>query len=235
VKQPADGSSQKVKELPIILSADNVRALFDPVYPKTEARSVSRDRRRILSSRRIQRRRKVLGHQLALPSLARRPYGDGGIVLWVREPFCVVHDKVFYLSDPQTDPRVAAGKPKPGVLMPKRYARIRLVVTETLEQHLNSISEAEALSEGTLAKGKRWLAMGFPAFLIRAAELYPDSLAHLSDGAIARTAFSVAWDLLASNRRFPWNSNPNVIVTRFRLLETPASPKTRKLSEATPF
>jgi len=206
-----------VKQRSILLSVPLVRALTDPEHPKVEARSVSRDRRRLLSQRRLDgRRRSVLGQQLHLPTLARHPYGEPGAVLWVREPFLVVDGRPAFVADLQEPP--PSKKVRPGILMPHRYSRLRLLVTGADEARLQDITEDGAVREGGLLLARQGLKDLRPDMLLRALRLYNKEPEDLSEGQLARVGFALYWDRRPANRRFPWASNPIVVVTRFRLL-----------------
>ena len=143
------------------------------------------------------------------------PYGQPGDRLWVRESFCHIYDNnkppakreledVAYMADNiQPDP-YAYGPWKPSIHMPRWASRITLQITGVRVQHLQDISEQDAIAEGI--------------------EKTPHGLWSLygqvdSDGTYSPTSsFCALWGSL--NGPESWDANPWVWVIEIQRLET---------------
>jgi hypothetical protein len=128
------------------------------------------------------------------------PYGVPGDRLWVKETFDAPpgSDRIAEVAYRADCVRAGDGGPwRPSIYMPRWASRITLEVTAVRAERLRSISEDDALAEGTLG--------------IIDPEL-PPSFRH---GAVK--AFSVLWDSI-NYKTAPWASDPWVWVVGFRVL-----------------
>lgn len=143
------------------------------------------------------------------------PYGKPGDLLWVRETTCI--PPKFWASpcnhncipDPDGDMRhvsyKADGHPEdvmrdyklkwtPSIHVPKWTARIWLKVTDIRVEHLQEISEEDALAEGI--------------------DLSPIGITN-------KTCFKILWDSINKKRGYGWGCNPWVWVVEFERTEKP--------------
>jgi hypothetical protein len=104
----------------------------------------------------------------------RCPHGQPGNTLWVREPFRF--GQSWDGSKPRQVPEMASiryeadgteriplgisldpwGRFRPGMFLPRHFARILLRVTEVRVEHLQSIDDQSALAEGVVQVGLGW-------------------------------------------------------------------------------
>ena len=74
------------------------------------------------------------------------PYGQIGDILWVRETFTELDGHIFYRADDEAGHILA--KWKPSIFMPKSASRIKLRITNIRLEHLQDITESDAIAEG---------------------------------------------------------------------------------------
>lgn len=119
------------------------------------------------------------------------PYGQPGDVLWVRETWTEIENRILYKSDLYNE---SCGeltiKWKPSIHMPRKYARIFLEVTNIRVERVQDITNDDAKAEG----------------IIRPDELY-----------IAQ--FPALWNSINDKRGFGWSVNPWVWVVEFKRIE----------------
>lgn len=122
-----------------------------------------------------------------------------GDILWVRESFTIDErgggDGLYYKADMVTD--VWQGFWKPSIHMPKSACRIFLEVVEVREEPLKSISEADAIAEGT-------------PFIEGVGR---------DVGAPWGTSFAILWESI--HGQGSWATNPTVVVTTFKVVPKP--------------
>lgn len=143
------------------------------------------------------------------------PYGQPGDRLWVRETWAVdyVHDgvrpasirptcSVIYRAS-EDMPGVARsgrrGKWRPSIHMPRWASRLTLAVTGVRVERLQAITQADALTEGTVDTRGAWGPLSD------------------TDRAGPRGAFEALWNSI--NGPGAWDTNPWVWVVEFRRLE----------------
>lgn len=98
---------------------------------------------------------------------------------------------------------------KPSIHMPKKIARIWLEVTDTRREYLKDISVEDILSEGIEAEGEYWEVTGGGTPY---AENWIDE-----DG--TREHFRELWDSIHPKEENKYDSNPEVDVIEFKVLE----------------
>lgn len=152
-----------MKERPILFNGPMVRALLDG--SKTQTRRIMREQ--VCAPGVVQIARPgyceiINEHGVHIPGF-HCPFGQPGDRLWVRESFwgcdrpghgdqpCVVYDDEWHGKDYR--PTVARPLARkfgriPSIHMPRDCSRITLEITGVRVERLNSISEADARSEG---------------------------------------------------------------------------------------
>lgn len=134
-------------------------------------------------------------------------------ILWVRETFACVGDNAddihacpdlrvhaYYAADSVLPEHL---KWRPSIHMPRWASRIQLRVTDVRTEHLNTISEQDALAEGCKTIRDNCYVFegtGYDKF----------GLCHSS----AVTAFSILWDNIYKGT---WNMNPEIVVIKFEI------------------
>lgn len=204
--------SQIVKERPITMIDDMVRAILDGRKTQT---------RRPIKLQPIWKNQPCPGGGGAffddLGRWFQCPYGKPGDKLWVRETWDAVEwedkTKVYYRADPLPDryewSKERGDKWRPSIYMPRWASRILLEITEVRVEQVQKISRADAKSEGFLPS-------------------QGDGLEHFGGAKYgnAEKAFRVCWDFRYAKHGahfttsgFDWDSNPWVWVISFRRLE----------------
>lgn len=132
------------------------------------------------------------------------PYGEVGDRLWVRETFCYAgvmrkdgHDRVAYRATEGSN----ADCWKPSIFMPRWASRITLEVTDVRVEHLQAITEADAIAEGCRADEDPFWKPSYAD---------PDSGGNPS----TRNSFEYLWHEI--NGAKSWMENPWVWVVTFR-------------------
>lgn len=132
----------------------------------------------------------------------RCPYGQPGDRLWVREAWCPTGAGVVqYRADAKTEqPYWPLLKWAPSIHMPRWASRLTLEVVSVRVERVQDISEADVCAE-----------LGCHA-------VWPGPGPYRRD---LRGAFAAVWDSLNAKRGYSWASNPWVWVVEFRRVDTP--------------
>lgn len=152
-----------------------------------------------------------------LPNKGRSPFGVPGDVLWVRECWQpqgwwkgeLKRGTVWVMrrADASMSAEVVVPpallpiradcpeKWRPSTNMPRWASRIDLLVNRVWIEHVQDISEADAIAEG-----------------VDAIPSAPASLTH-------RTAFRGLWDSIYARGEFGWDENPRVFACEFELIK----------------
>lgn len=200
----------KMKERPILFSAEMVRAILD--------------------GRKTQTRRVVKGMALdwlqpgmfspkfvADPENYLSPYGYAGDRLWVRETLCTEIDatmaemecgKFAYKADDESNlwTSVNGYRIIPSIYMPRWASRVTLEVVNVRVERVQEISREDAKAEG-VSNLWRWDQARN--------EKHPE---HFVRGVLNPFVanYSVLWDEINGKRGFGWDVNPWVWVIEFR-------------------
>lgn len=201
-----------MKERPIIMSAESVRAIIDGRKTQT---------RRMVSAR---SRRSAC------------PYGKSGDRLWVKEAWYCDDFRIAHwrrLSDPRSELGYAmdylsthscgayeAGCPcrdddgrrawRSPIYMPRWASQITLRVTDVRFERLQEISVEDAIAEGE----RCWICNG------PVDGTSENDCGCFHSTAEARNSYQVTWDSLNAKRGFPWESNPWVWVLTFERVKS---------------
>jgi len=198
-----------MKERPILMSTDNVKAILEG--RKTQTRRVIKipkyGRIKVGTTYLLPNNTNPTGgvsicfdqSGLADWKVLPCPYGQVGDRLWVRETWCGC--KTIPPSQPihykATDNKGCDDVWRPSIFMPRWASRITLEITEIRVERLQEITEEDAITEGctimvgTTAGGNMGLAS-------------------------ARYAFMKLWDSLNAKQGYPWESNCWVWVITFK-------------------
>jgi len=170
----------------------------------------------ILAGTKTQTRRIVSPQPDARGWCGRRPFGAPGDRLWVREMWRRDPETggIQYAADHDDAARAALRPWRPSLFMPRAAARLLLEVTRVHMERLQSIAESDALAEGVIRDGARYL--GAPD---------PDTGEPEAFGSAAR-AYASWWN--AANGRDAWDRNDWVWVIEFRRLRSPPEDGTRR-------
>lgn len=195
---------------PILFSTDMVRAILDGRKTQT---------------------RRIIKHPGALHFLSEKadladvcqsyaPYLPNDI-LYVRETFVYrsKHDRFYYKADYPNFELYAHGGWKPSIHMPKEAARIFLKVTAVKAEHLQEISEADAIAEGVewFIPGGEWGQMnGKKVF-----KKYPHDFSKGCGYGTAKDSFESLWHQVYGSES--WDENPYVFAYTFERIEKPTS------------
>lgn len=173
----------------------------------------------------------------------RCPYGQKGDILWVRESYCLSHNKAFrfYKADQiypspngtqvgrPTDYEKGEGfawsgtKWKPSIHMPKEASRIWLEVTDIRVERLQDITEADAIAEGVEKRPGSDSSTRFDYLHYQ----YQEVFGYEVD---AKVSFRTLWDVI--NRDESWKENPWVWAVSFKVLSTTGKPAGLEKEEA---
>jgi hypothetical protein len=207
-----------VRERPIIMRAESVRAILDG--RKTQTRRVVKlpngvshtdvllDRMQHYPDGTVRPVWDIDGEPNAFGS--RNPHGQPGDRLWVRETFDIragvpsmsrsaslaMHHRAY-----RADGGIAFTRWRSPIHMPRWASRLTLEITDVRVERLRSISKDDALAEGALPMHGPGTLNGEPAEIAVFDPLM---------------AFSLAWDSI-NGKRAPWDSNPWVWALTFRV------------------
>jgi hypothetical protein len=154
---------------------------------------------------------------LPLETLVKRPFGNQGDRLWVREMFGFNPDDggvVFRATDPDWE-TCDGWKWKPSIFMPRKFSRITLEITAIRVERLQKISEADAKAEGVETKPYG----GAASFCTRdySYNKQPDGFwprLCIADGKQFRDSYKTLWESI--NGPGSWGDNPWVWCVEFR-------------------
>lgn len=144
------------------------------------------------------------------------PYGQPSDRLWVRETWADMMcdppiDGIVYRADSERDNRLGGIKTpwRPSIHMPRWASRITLEITEVRVERLQDISEAHAIAEGVINRGRMdgepWSHCHVPGAVPSIEEVE------------AVTCFSILWERI--NGDGSWLLNPWVWVIAFRRID----------------
>ncbi len=192
-----------MKEHPIIFSTEMVKAILDGRKTQT---------RRVIKSQppRHWDAVKPIGwtwcfYKLDDPDFhgyVKRPYGQVGDWLWVRETHTYIcnpdsesDDGVVLYKASANEVQRGIYKWRPSIFMPRWASRITLEIVNIRIERLQEISEEDAKAEG--------IAVG------RTGRYLPGNCDY------ATWAFHILWDSINAKRGYGWDSNPWVWVIEF--------------------
>ena len=165
-----------MKERPILLNTEMVKASLKEKNPKTQTRRTNglevinkySNDWRFLQTDSINGEY-VWQHKTDIKRVFVKecPYGQVGDVLWVRETWSKLNSQYVYKADynngiPANEIELSDGsiidyaKWKPSIHMPKEACRIRLKIKSVRVERLSDISEQDAIAEGIELIGSRW-------------------------------------------------------------------------------
>lgn len=251
-----------MKEHPILFSGPMVRAILDG--RKTQTRRVVKpqpdlsgfetyrpiDGRRYTEQNAAEARCSSDGWYFGIPGMStgpwRRPYGQPGDRLWVRETFNWSSDElllpkenhrrcperaayaaknvVWRADGERRHPEHGEAIWKPSIHMPRWASRITLEITNVRVERLQEISEQDAETEGVGCDEERRIEGGAgPLYYpCTACSGNPRGIAELchptARGKPWRCEFAQLWDALNSMRGFGWSTNPWVWCISFQKL-----------------
>jgi len=207
-----------MKEKPILMSGDMVRAVLDGRKTQTRraVKLIPQDKRTILCS--FSNEKGAIfndGRGLSVSTFVpiRCPYGQPGDRLWVREAWMPYFRPssmsspsdggILYRADKsriKMDTRgrwemSRVGKWRPSIHMPRWASRITLEITGVRVERVQDISDGDISEEGISPLPKE---LGYNKILS------------------SRTNFRNKWDSLYDKRGYSWDDNPWVWVIEFR-------------------
>lgn len=223
--------STQIKERPILMCAEMVRATLEGRKTQTRRIANARGADRVLFVENGQLVPGRVGDQpfrgwvaqvdklngLHLPLIC--PHGAVGDRLWVKETFGVVNslDDVKPSELPRDIPiiyRASSVHPndpstlwRPSIFMPRWASRLTLEITNVRVERVQEISEEDAKAEGVEAVACTPVGRG------------PGATGWM----LCRPAYQTLWDSLNKARGYGWDANPWVWVIEFKPLESPKS------------
>jgi len=207
-----------MKERPIIMSAESVRAIMDgrktvtrrvvkPQPPAPEAVcALAGDEYGFMACGDLDQNavhrvvgpvwavRQLMGDRGNMAPQWRCPFGAPGDRLWVRETWAT--------TGPEEESWANRGRWRPSTHMPRWASRLTLEVLDVRVERVQRISPADCWAEGIQEEDlDRWAlhAGGRPEAV--------------------RTAFETLWDRLNAKRGYPWDENPWVWRVEFRRID----------------
>ncbi len=195
----------EVKERPIIMSAESVRAILEGRKTQT---------RRVVKQDAITKAG-ILGLMAGTgPAFGSCPYGVPGDRLWVKETWWV--EPEFWQKDhgPQpihydanvNDPRqIEDYEKKPSIFMPRWASRLTLEITDVRVERVQEISFKDCQAEGCDS-----------AWRIAVPDCPHPFCSGWHYG--EKYHFQHIWDSLNAKRGYAWETNPWVWAVTFRLL-----------------
>jgi hypothetical protein len=169
----------------------------------------------------------------AASAVAHNPYGQPGDILYLRETWKhdFIHNHVDYtavgisyragewginmdLRNRKDRDRAIRGMERgdvwrPGIHMPRAYARVFVEVQDVSLERVQCITEADAKAEGVVP-----FTQGFPE--------WPEQRLCTGERCFDqpyRAGFAVLWDEINERRGYGWFENPHVFVVRYKLVE----------------
>lgn len=191
-----------MKERPIIMTAESVRAILDGRKTQTrrviksvaywETIEMNKDYAVVISK----------PYELTFRTILRCPFGVPGDRLWVRETWALAvpagssvrAERIpHYKADGEMLPRW-----KPSIHMPRWASRITLEITGVRVERLQEIKPIDTVAEG----------------------VYEPKLNYgKAEGPYAIATFANYWDSINAKRGYPWDSNPWVWVIEFERVD----------------
>jgi hypothetical protein len=129
----------KMKERPIIMGADSVRAILDG--RKTQTRRVIKPQPKFIGAPNVPFKTDDANPK----GIINCPYCKVGDRLWVREIFNCNEEGIAYKA---TQPDMDGLPWKSPIYMPRTYSRITLEITDIRVERLQDITAQEAIAEG---------------------------------------------------------------------------------------
>lgn len=144
------------------------------------------------------------------------PFGRPGDRLWVRESWAQYGvenprwvykaDRLPWVEDRESNRQLAIARWRPSIHMPRLASRILLEVTGVRVERVQSISEEDAVAEGSCIRHD----YNPTHHVIAGAPLPPGG---------PRACFMAAWEELNGKRGFGWAASPWVWVVEFERVE----------------
>jgi hypothetical protein len=206
----ATAASARIKERPIIFTAESVRAILEG--RKTQTRRVAKlaDNVRVIEG-------KPKGFAPGMPNGfdIRYPYGIVGDRLWVRETFCLGFDTkrrwsasdIIYAATADSVSKPHDVPWKSPMFMARIWSRITLEITDVRVQRVQEISKEDAIAEGISV---------FPLQSADDPSAWYQSAPGVNQQRSARASYAALWDSINAKRGFSWQSNCWVWVLSFK-------------------
>lgn len=187
-----------MRERPIIMGADSVRAILDG--RKTQTRRVIKPQPKFIGAPNVPFKTDDANPKGIINCL----YGKVGDRLWVREIFNCNEEGIAYKA---TQPDMDGMPWKSPLFMPRGASRITLEITDIRVERVQEITEEDAKAEG-----------------IKVLPLQDDSdpsawyqyAPGIFQERSATKSYELLWDSLNAKRGYPWESNPWVWVISFK-------------------
>lgn len=186
-------------ERPILFSGPMVRAILEG--RKTQTRRIVKKRNKILPGVIFE-----LDYGYVYDGVC--PYSKDD-TLWVRETWwqCTNNnDRIYYAASETPDTtKDRLYRKRPSIFLKRTDSRINLKITSVKIEHLQEISQEDAINEGIINCNGRWNDY-------RTGQMKQICL---SD---PRDSFKTLWDSINEKRGFGWDKNPFVWVVKFKKL-----------------
>ena len=236
--------SNQVKERPIIFSGEMVKAILDGKKTMTrrvvKSNFINHYKHAHIIRQSTDKKREgkayfydtPVGSMVLSSQLVNNPYGKVGDRLWVRETYqeigadCLLTYRATYPSDlyakrPELEnvPPIEALKDKgylwkSPLFMPREFSRLLLEITDIRVEHLQDISEADAMKEGVKSWKVNCSHNGLKTVYKDYSDIHNDVITY--NNPIA--SFKTLWDTLNAKKGYPWSSNPWVWVVEFKVV-----------------
>jgi hypothetical protein len=214
-----------MKELPILMRGDMVRATLDD--RKTKTRRVVKPNIIPIVEECFRVNGKWCNYTFGYDLGGLCPYGRPGDRLWVRETWATAKslnhvnashlaggapieyraDQCLTISGGMLPDR---GKWRPSIFMPRWISRITLEVVSVMVQRLKDISADDAISEGIRIEKGGGLIEGEDCYMMTT------NTGYMRGPGAAIAAFWNLWDSINSERGYGWDVNPWVWVIEFK-------------------
>jgi hypothetical protein len=229
----------ELKERPIIMGAESVRAILEE--RKTQTRRVIDPRRYNIGGwdMPVSKSDIEAGYPVYQDNngdfhsvVERCPYGKVGDRLWVRETvfFETFHQQSdeelerdgfnpnigvwVYRADNHDYPTITANWTSP-MFMPREASRITLEITDIRVERLQDITEDDAIEEG-VEFGSGWEEECGEGYCT--GEGWMDYKSFDYGCSTPKDSYCTLWDSLNAKRGYPWESNPWVWVVTFKVI-----------------
>jgi hypothetical protein len=207
-----------MREKPIIMGADSVRAILDG--RKTQTRRVIKPQPKFIGAPNVPFKTDDANPK----GIINCPYCKVGDRLWVREIFNCNEEGIAYKA---TQPDMDGLPWKSPIYMPRTYSRITLEITDIRVERVQEITEDDALAEGIISNEEYEARASednlFPCprckgYKVHEAFGYDYGITEV-DCTYCNTQkkrYRIIWDSLNAKRGYPWESNPWVWVISFK-------------------